>query len=372
MREASLRVIITGMLLRGGPVLVRRLRYAGAVIAVLVALFAGVVDFNQSADASSYDSEELQFLQLINDYRGNNGLGALLLSDALAVAAEHHSQDMARYSFFAHNSVVSSYYPAGYEPWDRMADEGYDYNTYKGENIAVGYETAEEAFEAWRNSPSHNHAMLDGSYRVIGIARINEPGSVHGWYWTTDFGQVLDPTSHEPGKESPQALDNEDEPAPQPQKGREDREEPVVDGPGVENGEMDSKAVWEQEARDGAALILDEYARLGNYDSGRDDLRQTIEVGKSTGLSYSVRVETDEQRQPSDLLTVRLTNREGEQLAVLERYTHADAGGWRRETLDLSRFAGQTVYLSFFVETDSALRTAFYLDRVTLENGESP
>ena len=372
MREVSLRVIITGMLLRGGPVLVRRLRYAGAVIAVLVALFAGVVDFNQSADASSYDSDELQFLQLINDYRGNNGLGPLLLSDALAVAAEHHSQDMARYSFFAHNSVASSYYPAGYEPWDRMADEGYDYNTYKGENIAVGYETAEEAFEAWRNSPSHNHAMLDGSYRVIGIARINEPGSVHGWYWTTDFGQVLDPTSHEPGKESPQAQDNEYEPAPQPQKGREDREEPLLDGPGVENGEMDSKAVWEQEARDGAALILDGYARLGDYDSGRDDLRQKVEVGKSAGLSYSVRVATDEQRQSSDRLLVRLTDRDGEQLAVLERYTHADAGGWRRETLDLSRFAGRTVYLSFFVETDPALRTAFYLDRVTLESGERP
>ena len=372
MREAPLRVIIPVMLLRAGTVLAGRLRYAWAVVAVLAALFAGVVGFNQSADAASYDSEELQFLRLINDYRGDNGLGPLLLSDTLAVAAEHHSQDMARYSFFAHNTVASSYYPVGSEPWDRMAAEGYDYNSYRGENIAVGYETAEKAFEAWRNSPSHNHAMLDDRYRVIGIARINEPGSVHGWYWTTDFGVVLDPSSHEPGKESSQAQDAKDEPAPQPQKGREDREEPVVDGAGVENGEMDGRAVWEQEARDGAALILDGHARLGDYDSGRDDLRQKVEVGKSTGLSYSVRIETDEQRPPSDRLLVRLTNREGDQLAVLERYTHADAGGWRRETLDLSRFAGRTVYLSFFVETDPALRTAFYLDRLTLERGERP
>jgi hypothetical protein len=44
----------------------------------------------------------------------------------------------------------------------------------------------------------------------------------------------------------------------------------------------------------------------------------------------------------------------------VERYTHADAGGWRRETLDLSCFAGRTFYLSFLVETDPALRTAFY------------
>jgi hypothetical protein len=64
---------------------------------------------------------------------------------------------------------------------------------------------------------------------------------------------------------------------------------------------------------------------------------------------------------------VRLTDRDGEQLAVLERYTDGDAGGWRHETVDLSDFAGRPVYLSFFVETDPMLRTAFYVDRVFLE-----
>ena len=146
----------------------------------------------------------------------------------------------------------------------------------------------------------------------------------------------------------------------------------MLDGPGVENGEMDGRAVWKREARDGAALILDGHARLGDYDSGRDDLSQKIQVGKSTRLAYNVRIETDEQRPPSDRLLVRLTNRKGEQLAVLERHASGDAGTWRRETLDLSRFAGRTVYLSFFVETDLTLRTAFYLDRVSLLRGERP
>jgi hypothetical protein len=35
-------------------------------------------------------------------------------------------------------------------------------------------------------------------------------------------------------------------------------------------------------------------------------------------------------------------------------------------------FAGRTVYLSSFVETDPTLLTAFYLDRVTLQRGEHP
>jgi hypothetical protein len=52
---------------------------------------------------------------------------------------------------------------------------------------------------------------------------------------------------------------------------------------------------------------------------------------------------------------------------VLETYSDADAGGWRRETVDLSDFAGRTVYLGFLAETDPVLRSAFYLDKVSLE-----
>jgi hypothetical protein len=43
------------------------LRKAWVVAAILAALLAGMVGFDQSADASSYYLEELQFLQLTND-----------------------------------------------------------------------------------------------------------------------------------------------------------------------------------------------------------------------------------------------------------------------------------------------------------------
>ena len=363
MQGTALRVIIPGMLSWTEWVLGGRLpRYLWVAVVVLAILVAGFVGFNQSADAASYDPEELQFLEFINGYRGENGLEPLVLSDTLAVAAERHSDDMARYSFFAHITAASSYYAVGAEPWDRMEAEGYKYNTYKGENIAVGYQTAEEAFRAWQNSPSHNSAMLDGRYRVIGIARINDPGSVHGWYWTTDFGGTLDPSSHEPG-ESPKPEDG----ARESRNGSEETEKSLEDGPGIENGALDGRAVWEQETRDGAELIVDGHARLGDYDEGKDVLRQKIQVGEDARLSYDLRIETNEQRHPSDRLLVLLTDRDGEQLAVLERYSDGDAGDWRRETVDLSEFAGRTVYLDFSVETDPMLRTAFYLDRVSLE-----
>jgi hypothetical protein len=167
----------------------------------------------------------------------------------------------------------------------------------------------------------------------------------------------VDPTSHAPGESPPAERTNEQQ---------EVRER--FDGAGLENGEMNDDAVWEQEATDHADLILDGRARLGDYDNGRDELRQKIRVGENTQLAYGIKVTTDEPLPPFDRLLVRLTNEEGKQIAVLEKYGGDDAGGWRRERVNLSRFAGRTVYLSFFVETDPMLRTAFYLDGVALEN----
>jgi uncharacterized protein YkwD len=340
-------------------------RYWWVMVALVALMVPVLASGERSASAdTSYDSQELQFLQLINDYRHQNGLGPLILSDTLTLSSEHHSKDMAQYGFFAHNTEASSYYPKRSQPWDRMAAEGYDYNAYKGENLAVGYETAEGVFQAWRESPSHNAAMLNGHYRVIGIARIYSPGGNHQWYWTTDFGGYVDPSSHAPG-ESPQAQEPESQPA---QDSHEKK--PRKDEGGMENGSMNSQAIWRQKARDGADLILEDgYARLGGYDDGADDLSQKIRVTKDTTLAYGLQIKTEERRHPSDRLVVKVTNKEGKRLAVLRKYTGEDAGEWRRPKVDLSRFAGRTVYLSFHVGTDEAKLTTFYLDNVVLKRG---
>jgi uncharacterized protein YkwD len=360
-----------------------RPRYRWLVVAAAAVLISVLAAGESGSAATSYDPEELQFLRLINEYRKENGAGPLILSDTLAVAAEHHSKDMAEYGFFAHNTANSSYYPAGSQPWDRMAAEGYDYNTIRGENLATGTETAEESFEAWRESPSHNAAMLDGRYRVIGIARVYKPGGRHAWYWTTDFGGALDPTSHAPG-ESPEPEESQEDQQStgndQPQKAqaqkqqpRSETEKPPRDGAEIENGAMNGGAVWEQKAKDGADLILDEgRARLGGYDDGLDDLSQKIRVGKETRLAYDVKIETAERRNPSDWMRVRITNEKGERVAVLRRYASGETEGWQRQKIDLSRFAGRTVYVSFRAGTDPSLLTTFYLDNVVLKRDSGP
>jgi hypothetical protein len=350
------------------------LRFRWGMIAVLAVLLSGIA-FGARGEADVYyDGEEVQFLRLINEYRQDNGVGPLTLSDSLSVASERHSEDMGKYNFFAHDTVKSSYYPANAEPWDRMKAEGYGYNTFKGENIAAGYETAEEVLQGWRNSPSHNHAMLDGNYHAIGIARLHIPGSKFGWYWTTDFGGVVEPAIRAPDepKEDPQAQ-------AAPEKVAEPTEvrppELVKDLGGLENGTMHGQGAWKQEAKDGAKLILEDgYARLGGYHSGRDDLYQKIRVStESELLAYAIKITTAARERPSDRLVVRLTDEDGKQLAVLKKYTGEDARKWHRERLDLSRFVGQTVYLSFYVETDPTKLTTFYLDNLRLrEAAQAP
>jgi len=346
---------------RSGP------RYRWMVVAVAAVLISVLAASESGSAATTYDSEELQFLRLINEYRQENGVGPLILSDTLAVAAERHSKDMGEYGFFAHNTAASSYYQVGSQPWDRMAAEGYDYNTIRGENLATGTETAEERFQAWRESPSHNAAMLDGRYRVIGIARVYVPGGRHSWYWTTDFGGAIDPSSHAPGESlQPQQGQEEEQESPE-------NEEPPRDMGGIENGAMNGGEIWEQEAKDGADLILDEgHARLGGYHDGADDLSQKIRVGNRDKLVYDLKIETAERRNPSDRMRVRILNEDGKRIAVPRRYADDETDGWQPQSIDLSRFAGRTVYVEFRARTDSAMLTTFYLDNVALESGSEP
>ena len=160
-----------------------------AIAAVLAFLFALIIAGAIAPAAFAYDSEETAFLGLINNYRAQNGLPGLTLSNSLSNAARGHSADMAIRNYFSHTGSDGS------SPWDRIRAAGYSYNTYLGENIAAGYPGAQANFDAWRNSPPHNANMLSANFRAIGIGRYYVPGSTYGWYWTTDFGGVPDGNS---------------------------------------------------------------------------------------------------------------------------------------------------------------------------------
>lgn len=138
------------------------------------------------AQTLTLDAEEQAFLNLINNYRSANGLSPLQASVLLTNAADWMSNDMAVKGYFSHTDS------AGRDPFTRMRNFGYNFNTWLGENIAAGYSDATNTFNQWKNSPGHNANMLQPEFKAIGIGRVVNSGSFYRYYWTTDFGGVVD------------------------------------------------------------------------------------------------------------------------------------------------------------------------------------
>jgi uncharacterized protein YkwD len=137
---------------------------------------------NGGGGGYSPDGEERAFLDLINNYRRQNGAGNLSLQNQLGAAADHHSQDMANKNYFSHklsngDSAEQNIERFGYTNW-----------SYVGENIAAGHETAKAVMDAWKSSPDHDRGMRNKDFTEIGIGRAYNKSSKYGWYWTTTFG----------------------------------------------------------------------------------------------------------------------------------------------------------------------------------------
>ena len=54
-----------------------------------------------------------------------------------------------------------------------------------GENLAYGYDTAEEVVDAWMNSPAHKDLLLDNEFTSCGIGSYEEDGTT---YMACEFG----------------------------------------------------------------------------------------------------------------------------------------------------------------------------------------
>ncbi len=142
------------------------------------------------------DTEEAAFVVLINNYRTSLGLNPLQLSISLTRAADWFDKDLTTRTDktnLRHDDSLGRDYVA------RLADFGYGYDTWTGENVAGGQSTARQVFDDWLASPIHAIHIRDPRYTTMGIARFYSATSKYGWYWTNDFGGVNDPQVLPPG-----------------------------------------------------------------------------------------------------------------------------------------------------------------------------
>ena len=122
-------------------------------------------------------------LDLVNAYRQNQGLGALVLSDQLNGMAMNYAR-----ALYAANSGSGFYLThdlPGFEFNTRVYQEGLSSisNVYE-ENIAAGATSADDVMSEWMASPGHEQNILDGNVRYIGIAH-------YGHFWVQDFAQSV-------------------------------------------------------------------------------------------------------------------------------------------------------------------------------------
>lgn len=105
---------------------------------------------------------EQQAMEQVNRIRVQNGLKPLTISAELSAKARIKAQDMDQRGYFSHNS------PTYGTPFQMMKRLGVSYRS-AGENIAMGYRSAEAVVNAWMNSPSHRAAILSSRYTTMGI-----------------------------------------------------------------------------------------------------------------------------------------------------------------------------------------------------------
>ncbi|MFZ1379819.1 MAG: CAP domain-containing protein [Saprospiraceae bacterium] len=97
----------------------------------------------------------------------------LAYNKKLEKAAAIHARDL--YS----RKVLSHIGKNGSKVQDRIKAQGYNWKSY-AENVAEGYETIEEVFDAWMKSKGHCKSIM-GNYQEFGIFKVND-------YWVLDFG----------------------------------------------------------------------------------------------------------------------------------------------------------------------------------------
>jgi uncharacterized protein YkwD len=142
-----------------------------------------------------------QVVSLVNQHRQALGLPTLGVSPTLTASAQWKSAHMAYYQYMQHDDPAP---PVARTVSDRLAACGYPTtNIGWGENIAYGYQTPQDVMNAWLNSAGHKANIENASFRAIGVGAVQSANGA--WYWTQDFGTVLDSGSSSPPPPGPSA-----------------------------------------------------------------------------------------------------------------------------------------------------------------------
>lgn len=131
---------------------------------------------------SNADSVYIEMLNLVNEARAANGLNELWYSARVHEVSTLRAYELS--SYYSHNR------PDGSGFYTAFKELGLTYRKV-GENIAYGrnmFETAEEVFNAWMDSPSHRENILNPNYECVAFGLCTlKVGKDTYYYWSQEF-----------------------------------------------------------------------------------------------------------------------------------------------------------------------------------------
>jgi uncharacterized protein YkwD len=132
---------------------------------------------NQKVMNYTYNSSELEAMNIINKYRESVGLLPLQQINHVSFKSEEHDDYMINNNVVNHNNFV-----------ERSENIISVLRAKRvGENVAYNYNTPQSAVTAWLNSPSHKENIV-GDYTHFGIAiKTNAQGKK---YYTNIFVKI--------------------------------------------------------------------------------------------------------------------------------------------------------------------------------------
>lgn len=117
-------------------------------------------------------SKSLEVYLLVNNERMNNGLNGLSWNQNLETVSNVRSYE---------SSINFSHTRPNGTPWYTVNSQ-----IQGGENLAFGFDSAEEVMDGWMNSPTHKDNILYDEFNEISISVYQDDNGV--MYWAQEFG----------------------------------------------------------------------------------------------------------------------------------------------------------------------------------------
>lgn len=147
----------------------------------------------------------------------------------------------------------------------------------------------------------------------------------------------------------------------------------VIKNPGFESG---PGVNWTESSSGGYVIVDKSKPRTGvysayfcDYNSCTEYIEQSVTVPANGTLTYWwYQTSAEATTTAYDYLRVQVFNSSGTLLTTLKTWSNVNARNtWKLDTRSMAAYAGQTVRLRFTVKTDSSLKSAFFIDDISVK-----